>query len=93
MLKNGKDITFGIGDPQSTSGTLVPRYYVFAHEQHRPEDALQGRCASRNHEANLLAVLNKQVDVATNNTEMTREGQGEVSRRSASRSASSGSRR
>ena len=29
VLKNGKDYSFGIGDPQSTSGTLVPTYYVF----------------------------------------------------------------
>ena len=29
VLKNGKAYTFGIGDPQSTSGTLVPTYYVF----------------------------------------------------------------
>src|SRR5690606_24846313 len=29
MLKNGKRLSFGIGDPQSTSGTLVPSYYVF----------------------------------------------------------------
>ena len=29
VLKNGKSYSFGIGDPSSTSGTLVPTYYVF----------------------------------------------------------------
>src|SRR3546814_7392058 len=30
MLKNAKTLTFGNGDPNSTSGFLVPGYYVFA---------------------------------------------------------------
>src|ERR1700730_2905225 len=30
VLKNGKNINFGIGDPESTSGTLVPSYFIFA---------------------------------------------------------------
>jgi len=29
VLKNGKAYSFGIGDPQSTSGYLVPMYYIF----------------------------------------------------------------
>ncbi|HUK99541.1 MAG TPA: phosphate/phosphite/phosphonate ABC transporter substrate-binding protein, partial [Nitrospirota bacterium] len=30
IIKNGKQYTFGNGDPNSTSGFLVPGYYVFA---------------------------------------------------------------
>jgi phosphonate transport system substrate-binding protein len=68
MFKNGKSLTFGAGDPQSTSGTLVPGYYVFTQRGVEAKDTFKVvRPAS--HGINLLAVLNKQVDVATNNSE------------------------
>jgi phosphonate transport system substrate-binding protein len=68
VLKNGKSYSFGIGDPQSTSGTLVPTYYVFTMNNLDPKTHFRVMRAS-NHEGNLLAVLNRQVDVATNNSE------------------------
>ncbi len=68
LLKNGKSYTFGTGDPQSTSGTLVPGYYVFTQRGLEAKDVFKVvRPAS--HGVNLLAVLNKQVDAATNNSE------------------------
>jgi phosphonate transport system substrate-binding protein len=70
VLKNGKDYTFGIGDPQSTSGTLVPSYYVFSMNNLDPKTHFKVTRSS-NHEGNFLAVLNRQVDVATSNSEMT----------------------
>ena len=70
VLKNGKDYTFGIGDPSSTSGTLVPTYYVFTMNKLDPQTHFKVMRSS-NHEGNFLAVLNKQVDVATSNSEMT----------------------
>ena len=70
VLKNGKDFTFGIGDPSSTSGTLVPTYYVFTMNKLDPKTHFKVMRSS-NHEGNFLAVLNKQVDVATSNSEMT----------------------
>ena len=70
VLKNGKDHTFGIGDPSSTSGTLVPTYYVFTLNKLDPKTHFKVMRSS-NHEGNFLAVLNKQVDVATSNSEMT----------------------
>lgn len=70
VLKNGKDYTFGIGDPSSTSGTLVPTYYVFTLNGLDPKTHFKVSRSS-NHEGNFLAVLNKQVDVATSNSEMT----------------------
>jgi phosphonate transport system substrate-binding protein len=70
VLKNGKDYTFGIGDPSSTSGTLVPSYYVFTLNNLDPKTHFKVMRSS-NHEGNFLAVLNKQVDLATSNSEMT----------------------
>lgn len=72
VLKNGKDYSFGIGDPQSTSGTLVPTYYVFTMNKIDPKTHFKATRSS-NHEGNFLAVLNKQVDVATSNSEMTQK--------------------
>jgi len=68
VLKNGKSLSFGNGDPNSTSGFLVPGFYVFAKNK---IDAKQHFkiVRSANHETNALAVANKQVDVATNNSE------------------------
>ena len=68
MLKHAKDLTFGNGDPNSTSGFLVPSYYVFAKNNVDPKKAFK-RVLNSNHQTNLLAAANKQVDVATNNTE------------------------
>ena len=68
MLKNSKDLVFGNGDPNSTSGFLVPSYYVFAKNGVDPKKAFK-RVLNSNHQTNLLAAANKQVDVATNNTE------------------------
>lgn len=74
VLKNGKSMSFGIGDPQSTSGTLVPTYYVFTMNNLDPRTHFRVTRAS-NHEGNFLAVLNKQIDVATSNSEMTQKMQ------------------
>jgi phosphonate transport system substrate-binding protein len=72
VLKNGKELSFGIGDPSSTSGTLVPTYYVFTLNNLEPKTHFKVT-RSANHEGNFLAVLNKQVDVATSNSEMTQK--------------------
>jgi len=72
MLRSGKDYSFGIGDPQSTSGTLVPSYYVFTLNGIDPKTHFKVTRSS-NHEGNFLAVLNRQVDIATSNSEMTQK--------------------
>ena len=69
VLKNGKNINFGMGDPESTSGTLVPSYYIFSKNHINPKTFFKSANPS-SHEANALAVINNQVDVATNNTDM-----------------------
>jgi len=71
MLTQSKQLVFGNGDPNSTSGFLVPSYYVFARNNVDPKKAFK-RVLNSNHETNLLAAANKQVDVATNNTENLR---------------------
>ena len=68
VLKNGKSINFGIGDPNSTSGFLVPTFYVFAQNGVDHRTAFK-TIRNASHGANIQAVLAKQVDVATNNTE------------------------
>ncbi|MDR5761762.1 phosphonate ABC transporter substrate-binding protein [Caballeronia sp. LZ035] len=69
VLKNTKDINLGFGDPNSTSGTLVPSYYLFAKNGINAKTAFKSVLPS-SHEANMLAVVNDRVDVATNNTDM-----------------------
>jgi phosphonate transport system substrate-binding protein len=68
VLDCSKGLTFGNGDVNSTSGNLVPSYYVFALNKVNPNDCYK-RVVTGNHEGNALAVANKQVDFATNNTE------------------------
>jgi phosphonate transport system substrate-binding protein len=68
VFSNAKNLSFGNGDPNSTSGFLVPGFYVFAQNKVDPRTAFK-ITRSANHESNALAVANKQVDVATNNSE------------------------
>ncbi|MBD1559242.1 phosphonate ABC transporter substrate-binding protein [Vibrio sp. S9_S30] len=70
MLKDRSNLAFGNGDPNSTSGFLVPSYYVFAKNNVQPNEFK--RTLNSSHEVNLFAVANKQVDIATNNTESLR---------------------
>ena len=68
VLDHAGELTFGNGDPNSTSGYLVPGYYVFAKNHVNPNTAFK-RTLNANHETNALTVANGQVDVATFNTE------------------------
>lgn len=68
VMKCDKSLDFGIGDPNSTSGFLVPTAYIFAAKNVDPRDCFK-TVRNANHEANGLAVANKQVQVATNNSE------------------------
>lgn len=61
-------LTFGNGDPNSTSGFLIPSYYAWAKNNIDIKKHFT-RVVGGNHEANMLAVSAKQVDVATGNTE------------------------
>ena len=67
VLKCGKRYNFGIGDPKSTSGTLAPMAYVFLPKGIEPADCFK-TVRSASHQANMFAVGNGVLDVATNNT-------------------------
>ena len=59
---------FGIGDPNSTSGFLVPSFYVFAQNNVDPKKCFK-TVRNSNHETNFMATANKQVHAAANNSE------------------------
>src|SRR5262249_32660257 len=59
---------FGIGDPNSTSGFLVPTSYIFAARDIDPKGCFK-TVRNASHQANGMAVANQQVDAATNNSE------------------------
>jgi len=61
-------LNFGNGDPNSTSGFLIPSYYAWAKNGIDIRKQFKN-VVSASHGVNLLAVANKQVDLATNNTE------------------------
>lgn len=68
LLKCDKSVNFGLGDPNSTSGFLVPTTFVFATNGIDPKSCFKN-VTNANHETNAMAVANGQLDAATNNTE------------------------
>lgn len=68
IITAGKDLTFGNGDPNSTSGYLIPSYYIWGKRGIDPIKLFK-RVTNANHETNALSVATKRVDFATNNTE------------------------
>ncbi len=68
VLKCDKTIDFGIGDPNSTSGFLVPMTFFFGARNIEPRQCFK-TVRGANHEANALAVANKLVHAAANNNE------------------------
>lgn len=67
VLACGKQYSFGIGDAQSTSGTLAPLTFLF-----NPRGVVPAQCfstvRSANHQANAMSVAAGVVDVATSNS-------------------------
>jgi phosphonate transport system substrate-binding protein len=68
LLKCDRSLNFGIGDPNSTSGFLVPTTFIFAARNVDPKSCFKNLTNS-NHETNAMAVANGRLDAATNNTE------------------------
>ncbi|MDJ0930024.1 phosphate/phosphite/phosphonate ABC transporter substrate-binding protein [Breoghania sp.] len=68
VLKCDGSLNFGIGDPNSTSGFLVPTTLIFTKNGIDPKKCFK-TVRNANHETDALAVANGQVDVAANNTE------------------------
>lgn len=67
VARCGKRYDFGLGDAQSTSGTLAPMTYFFGPRNINPTECF-ATVRSANHQANSFAVANGQVDVATSNS-------------------------
>ncbi|PYE87901.1 phosphonate ABC transporter substrate-binding protein [Phyllobacterium leguminum] len=68
LLKCDKSLNFGLGDPNSTSGFLVPTTFIFAANNVDPKTCFKN-VTNANHETNAMAVANGQLDAAANNTE------------------------
>ncbi|HEY9634026.1 MAG TPA: phosphonate ABC transporter substrate-binding protein [Coleofasciculaceae cyanobacterium] len=69
VVDNAKNLTFAFNETNSTSGYLVPSYYVFAANNVSPKESFKKLLFAGSHEATALAVANNKVDVATNNNE------------------------
>jgi phosphonate transport system substrate-binding protein len=67
-LKCDKSLDFGIGDPNSTSGFLVPTSYIFAARSIDPKACFR-TVRNGSHEVNAMGIANNQVNAATNNSE------------------------
>jgi phosphonate transport system substrate-binding protein len=67
LLACGQKYSFGLGDPQSTSGTLAPMAYLFT-----PKDIEPTKCfktvRSASHQSNSFSVANGVLDASTNNS-------------------------
>src|SRR3546814_19388827 len=68
VLKCDKSLTFSNGDPNSTSGFVIPGYYVWGLNGKTPADCFS-RVVNSNHEGNAMAVASGKIDAPTNNTE------------------------
>jgi phosphonate transport system substrate-binding protein len=69
IFKNARNMSFGMGDPNSTSGFLVPSYYVFALNHVNPKTAFK-TVRGANHEVNIMAIANRQVDAAVHSSDV-----------------------
>jgi phosphonate transport system substrate-binding protein len=67
LLKCNKKRSFGIGDAESTSGTLAPLTYLFTPNGIEPAKCFK-TVRSASHQANFFAVANGVLDASTNNT-------------------------
>ncbi|MFT4956499.1 MAG: phosphonate transport system substrate-binding protein [Brevundimonas sp.] len=67
VLACDQSLTFGLGDAQSTSGTLAPMTFLFSPRNIEPSDCFR-TVRSANHQANSFSVATGVLDVATSNS-------------------------
>jgi phosphonate transport system substrate-binding protein len=67
LLKCDKTLNFGMGDAQSTSGTLAPMTYLFTPNNIEPSKCFK-TVRSASHQANTFSVANGVLDASTNNS-------------------------
>jgi phosphonate transport system substrate-binding protein len=63
LLKCDRKLTFGMGDPNSTSGYLVPSLFLFAPRGFNPSECFK-TVRTADHDTNALGVVSKQLDAA-----------------------------
>ena len=66
LLDASRQLTFAAGDPKSTSGYVVPNYYVFARNKTQPEHVFR-KIIPGNHQENALRVARGEADAGTCN--------------------------
>jgi len=66
LLDASRQLTFAAGDPKSTSGYVVPNYYVFARNKTQPEQVFR-KIIPGNHQENALRVARGEADAGTCN--------------------------
>lgn len=64
LLAAGARLTVGMGDPNSTSGTVVPTHYLFHARQLEPRDVFR-RVVPGSHPDNIIGVAEGRLDAAT----------------------------
>jgi phosphonate transport system substrate-binding protein len=82
ILKCDRTLSFGMGDPKSTSGTLAPEAYLFKPKKIDPNTCFKV-VRSATHAANLFSVANGVLDASTNNSvglDFASEGAAEAKR-------------
>ena len=67
LLRCDHTLSFGMGDPTSTSGTLAPKVFLFG-PRHIDPNACFKQVRSASHQNNMLSVSSGLVDAATNNS-------------------------
>lgn len=67
--ENAQNLSFAFNDLNSTSGYLVPMYYIFAENSIDPLQHFKQVSFLGSHEETVLAVADQKVDIATNNSE------------------------
>lgn len=67
VIAHASQLTFGNGDPNSTSGFVVPGYYIFASRNLTPKKLFK-RVINNNHETNFHNIASGKIDVATSNS-------------------------
>jgi len=66
LLDRSRQLAFAAGDPKSTSGYVVPNYYVFARNKAQPEQVFR-KIIAGNHQENALRVARGEADAGTCN--------------------------
>ncbi|MDJ1182799.1 phosphate/phosphite/phosphonate ABC transporter substrate-binding protein [Roseofilum sp. BLCC_M143] len=69
VLEAADGLDFAFNDRKSTSGFLVPIYYLFIQNNLEPSNTFKSVEFSGSHEDTALAVADRDIDVATNNSE------------------------